>query len=44
MGFAAGAMFYIVSDELIPESHAQHSHASNIGITAGVLLTVLTSL
>jgi ZIP family zinc transporter len=44
MGFAAGAMFYIVSDEIIPESHVQHSHASNIGITAGVLLTVLTSL
>ncbi|MGI6527865.1 MAG: ZIP family metal transporter [Caldicoprobacterales bacterium] len=44
MGFAAGAMFYIVSDELIPESHKQHSHATNIGITLGVLLTLLTSL
>ncbi|MDD2497013.1 MAG: ZIP family metal transporter [Desulfitobacteriaceae bacterium] len=39
MGFAAGAMIYIVSDELIPESHKQHSHYANIGIALGVLLT-----
>ena len=42
MGFAAGAMIYIVSDELIPESHKQHSHYANIGIALGVLLTFLT--
>lgn len=38
-GLAAGAMIYIVSDELIPESHKQHSHAANIGLIAGILLT-----
>ena len=42
MGFAAGAMIYIVSDELIPESHKQHSHYANLGIAFGVLLTFLT--
>ncbi len=39
MGFAAGAMIYIASDELIPESHRQHSHSANIGIALGVLIT-----
>ncbi|MGI6684743.1 MAG: ZIP family metal transporter [Bacillota bacterium] len=38
MGLAAGAMIYIVSDELIPESHKQHSHSANIGIAFGILL------
>ncbi len=39
MGFAAGAMVYIASDELIPESHRQHSHSANIGIALGILIT-----
>jgi ZIP family zinc transporter len=41
MGFAAGAMIYIVSDELIPESHRHHSHSANIGIALGILLTFI---
>ncbi len=41
MGFAAGAMIYIASDELIPESHRQHSHSANIGIAMGVLVTFI---
>jgi len=41
MGIAAGAMIYIVSDELIPESHKQHSHSANIGIAFGILLAFL---
>ncbi len=39
MGMAAGAMLYIVSDELIPESHKQHSHSANFGFIAGILFT-----
>lgn len=35
MAFAAGAMIYIVSDELIPQSHEYHSHAANLGLIAG---------
>lgn len=42
LAFAAGAMVYIVSDELIPESHKQHSHSANMGIALGILLTFLT--
>lgn len=41
MGIAAGAMIYIVSDELIPESHKQHSHSANMGIAFGILLAFL---
>lgn len=42
MGIAAGAMIYIVSDELIPESHKQHSHSANIGFALGILLAFLS--
>lgn len=38
LGLAAGAMVYIVSDELIPESHKYHSHLANAGLLAGFLL------
>jgi ZIP family zinc transporter len=41
LGLAGGAMIYIVSDELIPESHKQHSHSANIGIALGILVTFL---
>ncbi len=45
MGFAAGAMIYIASDELIPQSHRQHSHGANIGILLGILLVfIITNL
>lgn len=38
MAFAAGAMIYIVSDELIPQSHEYHCHAANFGLVAGFIL------
>lgn len=41
LAFAAGAMIYISSDELIPHSHHVHSNASNIGIILGITLALL---
>ena len=41
--FAAGAMIYITSDELIPKSHRTHSNYANIGIITGVLLSLFLS-
>jgi zinc transporter, ZIP family len=38
MAFAAGAMVYIVNDELIPQSNAMNSHLSNAGLIGGLLL------
>ena len=38
LAFAAGAMLYIVNDELIPQSNNIHSHLSNFGILFGILL------
>ena len=37
------AMIYIVSDELIPESHRHHSHLANAGLLAGFLLGMIIS-
>ncbi len=38
LSLAAGAMIYIVGDELIPQSHKSHSHTANLGLLAGFLL------
>ncbi len=38
MALAAGAMVYIASDELIPQSHKYHSHMANFGILGGFLV------
>lgn len=38
MAIAAGAMIYIVSDELIPQSHEYHNHMANLGLMAGFVL------
>lgn len=38
LAFAAGAMMYIVNDELVPKANALHSHSANAGIIAGLLL------
>jgi len=39
MGFASGAMLYVVSDELIPDVyHLVSPHLAILGITSGVLL------
>lgn len=38
LGLAAGAMFYIVGDELIPQARCYHHHHANIGLVAGFVL------
>jgi len=39
MGFAAGAMLYVISDEIIPETHRKgHERIATIGTIIGVLL------
>lgn len=41
LAFAAGAMIYISSDELIPHSHHVHSNSANIGVIAGIVLAMV---
>ncbi len=42
LGFAAGAMLYIVFDELIPDAHRKaEGHSAIIGILAGILIGIL---
>ncbi len=42
MGFAAGAMMYVVSDELIPEAHlCGHGQYPTIGLVVGVFVGIL---
>jgi ZIP family zinc transporter len=42
LAFAAGAMFYVVVEELIPEaSSGQHSNLSTIGFAIGFVLMML---
>ncbi len=43
LAFAAGAMIYISSDELIPKSHKTHSEFANVGILAGFIVALLLS-
>lgn len=40
MGFAAGAMLYIISDEIIPETHVEkgHERVATLGLILGVML------
>ncbi len=38
LAFAAGAMMYIVNDELIPQSNSMHSHLANTGLISGLLV------
>lgn len=37
LAFAAGAMIYIVNDELIPQANSMHSHYGNAGLIVGLL-------
>lgn len=40
-GFAAGAMLYVVSDEIIPETHAKgFERAATMGTMLGVIVMV----
>lgn len=41
LAFAAGAMIYIASDELIPHSHSVHSEFANVGIMLGIAMALL---
>jgi len=38
LAFAAGAMIYIVNDELVPQSNNMDSHFANAGLIAGLLI------
>ena len=39
MGFAAGAMLYVISDEIVPETHRQgHERLATLGTIAGVIV------
>jgi ZIP family zinc transporter len=39
MGFAAGAMIYVISDEIIPETHTKgHERVATIGTILGVIV------
>lgn len=42
LSFAAGAMIYVVVEELIPEAHiSDHSHAGTVGVMAGFLIMMV---
>ena len=42
LSFAAGAMFYVVTEELIPEANAgEESSVATLGLTAGFLLMMI---
>jgi ZIP family zinc transporter len=45
MGFAAGAMLFVISDEIIPESHrAGHERLASYGLMAGLVLILALDL
>lgn len=42
LSFAAGAMLYVVVEELIPEAHlGEHSHVGTLGVMAGFLVMMI---
>ena len=42
LAFAAGAMVYVVVEELIPESHlGEHSNVGTLGFIAGFVLMMV---
>lgn len=41
LGFAAGAMFYIVGDELIPHSRTYHHYWANVGLVGGFVMGIM---
>jgi ZIP family zinc transporter len=42
LAFAAGAMLYVVVEELIPEAHlSSHSHAGTLSVLAGFVIMMV---
>ena len=42
LAFSAGAMMYVVVEELIPEAHlGDHSNAGTLGVMAGFLVMMV---
>ncbi len=42
LSFAAGAMIYVVVEELIPEAHlGEHSHTGTLGVMVGFLIMMV---
>ena len=42
LSFAAGAMMYVVVEELIPEAHlGEHSNSGTLGVMAGFVLMMI---
>lgn len=42
LSFAAGAMLYVVVEELIPEAHlGEHSNVGTLGVMAGFLIMMI---
>ena len=42
LSFAAGAMIYVVVEELIPEAHlGEHTHVGTIGFMVGFLIMMI---
>ncbi|RMF70448.1 MAG: ZIP family metal transporter, partial [Cyanobacteria bacterium J069] len=42
MGFAAGAMLFVISDEIIPESHRLgYEKAATVGVMVGFVLMLV---
>ena len=42
LAFSAGAMMYVVVEELIPEAHlGEHSNAGTLGVMAGFLVMMI---
>ena len=42
LAFAAGAMIYVVAEELIPEAHSEkHSHSGTAGVMLGFLMMMI---
>ena len=45
LSFAAGAMVYVVVEELIPEAHlGEHSNVGTLGVMAGFLLMMVLAV
>jgi ZIP family zinc transporter len=45
LAFAAGAMLYVVVEELIPEANlGEHSHTGTLSVMAGFLLMLILEM